>query len=194
MAKYVRIDEIKKFLANKVRFAAAGDNDENKISKQFLDTLVNQAESQFEIDLMSRYLLPLQGPNGTFAELPDSTRYILIAAAEMLCVIRILETDFGRGTSVNGDKYTSALQKRYEGMVNQLTEIKKDSYSTWLRPPLPELALAYCNQGDSGFRGKIHNTTTLSHEADYAYKQINSPGETLFDGWLDPLDRGRDHG
>lgn len=190
MPKYMNVDAIMKRLEGKVRFAAPGDTDPNKLGGQLLNSLLNEAESQLEIDLMMRYELPFQGQGGTFSELPDTTRLFLTTIAELLGTIRILETDFGRGTSANAEKYVSALQKRYEKMVKDLMEIKEKSYQTWLRPPLAGLKLAYSNQGDTGFRGRVHNTTTIRHEADYAYKQINSPGEDWFNGIIDSVDHG----
>lgn len=190
MAKYVQVARVQRWLENKVRFGAPGDQDPNKMSLALLNELIDQAEAQLEIDLMLRYEIPLQGPGGTFAELPSTTRTQLSNLAETLSAVRVLEIDFGKGTSANADKYTEWLTKRYEKMVEQLVAYKDKSYRTWKIPPLPGLMLSYNNGGDTGFAGRIHNTTTISREPDYAYKQINSPGENLFNGWLDPLDNG----
>lgn len=194
MAKYLSLTAVKARLENKVRFADRGDTDPNKMTDILFASLINEAETQVEIDLMLRYEVPFQGPNGTYAELPDSTKTFITTLAELLSVVRVLETDFGRGTSANGDKYTEKLQKRYDAMAKQLVELKDGSYQTWLRPPLAGLKLAYSNQGDTGFRGRAHNTTTISHEADYATLQINSPGENVWNGWLDPLDKSHVYG
>lgn len=194
MARYCNLEAVKTRLENKVRFACAGDKDPNLMSVSLFNSLINEAETQIEIDLMIRYELPFQEHcAGTFAALPVTTKTFLTTLAELLACVRVLETDFGRGTSANGEKYTEKMQKRYETMVKQLVELKesdKKSYQTWLRPPLEGLKLAYSNQGDTGFRGRAHNTTTIRHQADYAAKQINSPGENYFFGNLDPLDLG----
>lgn len=191
MGRYCKNDAVKVRLENKVKFAAPGDTDPNKMSPSLFASLVNEAETQLEIDLMMRYEVPFQDRDaGTFVALPNSTQTTIALLAEVLSVIRILETDFGRGTSANSDKYTEKLQKRYDALVLQLMEIKKETYQTWLRPPLAGLKSSYQNQGDSGFRGMVHNTTTITAEADYATKQINSPGENIFNGVIDPLDIG----
>lgn len=192
MAKYVALQRVQVWLENKVRFAGPGDQDPNKMTLGLLNELVSQAESQLEIDLMMRYEIPLQGVNGeVFSQLPQVTRIMLGGMAELLSAVRILETDFGRGTSANADKYTEKLEKRYTGLVKQLTETMKDSYQTWLRPPLPGLKLAYCNQADTGFKGRIYDTSTVTNEnGSYAAQQINSPSENWFNGILDPLDTG----
>lgn len=191
MSRYMNLKAVKDRLAGKIRFADPGDMDPNKMGTALFTSLINEAETQLEIDLMMRYATPLVGPNGTFEELPDTTKLFIRTLAELMGTVRLLETDFGRGTSVNGDKYTEKLQKRYDSMVKSLMDIKesdKKSYQTWLRPPLPGLQLAYNNQGDSGFRGRILHSTTTHRHADYAYKQINSPGEDIWTGLLDHLD------
>lgn len=194
MGKYATVDAIQKRLEGKVKFAAPGVQDANKMSLDLLNALIGEGESQLEIDLMMRYEMPFQGMNGeAFSTLPDTTKTALKTLSELICVIRVLETDFGRGTSANADKYTEMLQKRYDKFVNTLVERRKvngEETLEWLRPPLPGIKAAYCNQGDSGFRGRAHNTTTISHEPDYAIQQINSPGEDFFNGSLDQLDRG----
>lgn len=190
MARYVIVERVKQRLEGKVRFAPPGSDDPNQMTAALFNDLINEAESQVELDLMIRYDVPFKTQDGSFEALPNTTKTLLRVLSEMLSCVRVLEMDFGRGTATNGEKYTAQLQKRYDALVKQLIEIKDKSYQTWLRPPLEGLALAYSNQGDTGFRGRIHNTTTISHEADYAYKQINSPGENIFNGFLDPLDKG----
>lgn len=190
MPKYGRPAEIKQFLESKIRFAETGSLEENAMTQAFFETVVSQAESQLEIDLMMRYDIPLRAQDSTFEKLPEGTRLIIRTAAELISVVRLLETDFGRGTSANSEKYTERLEKRYNKIVEGLMEVKKDTYQTWLRPPLAGLQLAYCNQGDTGFRARVHNTSTQTHHADYAIDQINDPGENLFNGTFDKLDLG----
>lgn len=199
MGKYCTAQAVIVRLQGKIRFAEPGVRDEddpNEMSLQLLNTLISEAESQLEIDLMDRYELPFQGINGEpFSALPDNTRITLRNLAELLSVIRVLETDFGRGTSANADKYTEQAQKRYDLIIGKLMAIQEQTKKTsrqWQRRPLDGLMAAYNNQGDTGFRGRVLNTTTLRHEADYAYKQINSPGENIFNGILDSLDHPGD--
>jgi hypothetical protein len=194
MGKYCAAEAVKVRVRGKVKFSAPGEVDENKMGLDLLNVLISEAESQLEIDLMDRYEIPFQTIAGEpFAKLPENTKVTLKNLAELLSMIRVLETDFGRGTSVNGDKYTEACQKRYNQVVAQLVQKRKvngEETRQWERMPLNNLKASYNNQGDNGFRGRVHNTSTITHQADYAAKQINSPGENIFNGIIDPLDVG----
>ena len=188
MGQYCTPAAVQSRLQSKVKFALAGDTDPNKMSTQLLNQLISEAESQLEIDLIDRYEVPFKNMSGgEFSTLPTNTLITIQNLAELVSVIRVLETDFGRGTSVNGDKYTQALQKRYDAVVEKLIK-KKGETREWMVRPLDGLMVAYNNTGDNGFRGRVHNTSTVSHQADYATKQINSPGEDLFFTTLDALD------
>ena len=103
-------------------------------------------------------------------------------------MIRVLETDFGRGTSVNSEKYTAACQKRYDSVIEKLMAYKeetKGSSRQWMRRPLDAVAVAYNNQGDNGFRGRVSTTTsTHHHSGNYAVDQINDPAENIFNGLI----------
>jgi hypothetical protein len=190
--RYTKTERIKQKLQGKVKFGGPGDTDPNKMSADLLTELIVEAETQLQLDLMRRYNIPLQPINGgSFSNLVDNTRVIITMMAELLSVIRVLETDFGRGTAANGDKYMSGLQKRYDAILKPLMEYRKDSQNAWLNPPLEGLQLSYQNQGDTGFRGRVMNTTTIPLEADWAVQQINSPGETLWDGHINNV---RPHG
>lgn len=189
MGKYVSVQSIKKRLEGKVQFGDPGSTDQNQMTGDLLNSLILEGETQLEIDLMNRYELPLQRTDGQpFSALPTTTKTVLGTLGELICVIRILETDFGRGTSANSDKYTEKLQTRYDGLVAQLVAKRKNAgeeTQAWKLPPLPGLKLAYNNQGDTGFMGRVMHTTELhGGDATYAAHQINSVGHDFF-SWID---------
>jgi hypothetical protein len=188
--KYTKVERVKQKLQGKVKFGAAGSTDDNHLNPDLLNELVVEAETQLQLDLMRRYNIPLQPVNGgAFSSLPDNTRVILTMMAELLSMIRILETDFGRGTNANGDKYRDSLEKRYQSLLKPLMECRKDSQNAWLNPPLEALQLSYQNQGDTGFRGQVMNTSDMIGEAGYAERQINKPSENYWTGDYDEKNR-----
>jgi hypothetical protein len=201
MAKYVSVPKLQDRLKNKISFGTVASTTADQMPPSLFNDLINEAEADMEVDLMIRYDTPfhavddIHGNPQPYSALPAETQFMLRTLAELLAAIRVLETDFGRGTSANGEKYTEKLQKRYDSMIAKLVEFQKNSYSTWLKPPLRGLALAYCNGGDSGFRGRVHNTTVVRTESgEWATNQINAPGESLFNGQLDRPERPDDAG
>ena len=197
MVLYCALIDVQNRLQSKVKFAAAGVTDPNQMTTTLANSLIQEAESQLEIDLMDRYSTPFVNMAGAAfgpKSLPTTTWVTIKNLAELLSMIRIMETDFGRGTSSNSDKYTEKCQKRYDDVIKKLmTRRTVNGVETreWNTRPLDGLMVAYNNTGDNGFRGRVHNTTTITHEADYATKQINSPGETIFNGLLDHLQFGQ---
>lgn len=195
MGKYCTAEAVKIRLEGKVKFDVPGGVDPNKMSLALLNVLIEEAESQLELDLMDRYDIPLQRIDcRPFSELPETTRITLKNLAELVSILRVLETDFGRGTSANSEKYTEKTQKRYDDVVLRLMEKQEETKNTshkWKRAPLNGLKVAYNNTGDNGFRGRVMTTTTIHHE-DYALKQINSPAENIFNNLFDTNDFGRD--
>lgn len=187
MGKYCRSEAVKVRLEGKVKFSESGSEDENRMSPALLNALIAEAESQLEIDMMDRYELPFQSTCGApFSQLPQTSLITIQNLAELLSCIRVLETDFGRGTSVNSEKYTEKLQKRYDEVVGKLMEVQEQTKHTsrqWLRRPLDGVKVSYNNQGDNGFRGRVTNVSAYDHNAaNYAIDQINSPGENIFNG------------
>ena len=190
MGLYVQRTDIEKRLLGKVRFTTDA-NDENAMHVTLLDRLIREAESQVELDLSPRYYAPFQTEDGKpFTNLPQSpTKRIIQTIIEIQCILRILEEGFGAGGVIDGSKYAERLEKRYKDIVqnNLLKKMKKDNpYSSWFYPPLPSMLLNYQNKaGDRGFVGQVH--VTSSGYGEYPKEQINTPGQTWWNGEIDDL-------
>lgn len=187
MGKYVTNEEILLRLRNKVKVTENPDDpgEQNKMSLAFLNRLVLEAESQVEMDLSPRYAAPFTGRAGeTFAKLPETTKNYIKTLCEAQGVIKILETDFGRGTVTDSSKYTERLDKRYNDMVDKHLKLREKSFNLWKYPPFPNLALATFNTADTGFVGIAFSDSQFDR-GDFPSKQINSPGENLFNGFID---------
>jgi hypothetical protein len=186
MGQYCSVKNVQERLQGKVKFNEPGGTDPNKMTLDLLNQLISEGESQLEIDLMDRYDLPFKRwDDAPFSQLFPSTLFMIKNLAEMISVIRVLETDFGRGTSVNADKYTEKLQKRYDGVIDMLMEKQEETKNTsrqWKRRPLDGLKVAYNNQGDNGFRGRAFNTSKRHDSADYAQHQQNHPDLNIWNG------------
>lgn len=188
MGLYITADDVKVRLVGKVRFTE-DEEDENKMSMKLLGRLINEAEGAVEHDLSPRYEVPFKEQTaGTFKALPDRpTKETIRTLCEMMAVIRVLETDFGRGSSVDGEKYKKTQQDRYDAMVAKL--LKKKTLDTevsnqWMYPPLIQLKSAYFNtEADDGFGGMV--LVTGQGDGDFPKKQINDPSETFWNGELD---------
>ncbi len=188
MGLYIKLEDVRLRLVGKVRFTT-DVNDENKMSEALANRLISEAEGQVELDLSPRYMAPLQGDQGTaFNTLPERpTRKYIRTLCELMSCIRILETDFGSGTAVDGEKYTEKLRKRYSEMMKQLLVRKTDhgvEAQGFAYPPLPGLRLNYMNElADDGFMGQV--LVTSSGDGDYPRKQINDPSENFWNGIID---------
>lgn len=183
MGLYISADDIKPRVAGKVRFTDS-DDDPNKVGPKLLMQLISEAESQVELDLSERYLVPFVTDAGLpFAKLPDHpTRRNLTNLCILQSAIRILETDFGDGTVVDAGKYVKSLRIRYKAIVAQLVEKRdqKNDTQQWRYPPLPSLKLAVHNAlGDDGFAGAV--LTTSMGVGGYPAEQIDQPGATFWD-------------
>jgi hypothetical protein len=189
MGRYVNNGDVEARVAGKVRFTDDPEGEPDKMSRQLLAQIVDESESQLEVDLSERYIAPFQTiAGGAFSTLPTVTKQILVQLARLQCVVRVLETDFGSGTATDGDKYKASIEKRYRQGIDSLVE-KRDGINggtfQWRRPPLPSLRLAAHNaKGDTGFAGAI--LVTGSGDGDYPGKQINDPSEQFWGGTLDP--------
>lgn len=188
MGRYVNNADIEARLAGKVRFTDDPEGEPDKMPYALLEQLIQEAESQAEVDLSERYAAPFQTiAGGAFNTLPTVTRQILTQIVRLQCVVRVLETDFGSGTATDGDKYKASIEKRYRKDVDTLIERRDLNGGTqqWRRPPLPGLKLAAHNaKGDTGFLGAV--LVTSSGDGDYPGKQINDPSEVFWGGTLDP--------
>lgn len=188
MGLYIAFEDVRVRLIGKVRFTN-DENDENKMHEKLANKLINQAEGDVELDLLPRYMAPWQTPEGAaFKELPDRpTKLYLKTLCELLACVRILETDFGSGSAVDGEKYAEKLRKRYSDMLNLLLAKKKDGAVEalgFLKPPLPGLRLNYMNEtADDGFMGQV--LVSSQGDGDYPQKQINDPSESFWTGVID---------
>jgi hypothetical protein len=187
MGLYIRNDDVILRLIGKVRFTRNVE-DENRMPIPLLERLINEAEGQVEQDLSPRYATPFVTADGRpFAELPSRpTREVLRTLCELQGVIRVLETDFGRGTATNGDNYKKELKERYDATVAQLLAKKKDrgqDAAGWAYPPLVDLSLNWFNKlADDGFAGSV---IVASGSASHGYPnhQINNPAENFWNGY-----------
>jgi hypothetical protein len=181
MPRYIRAEDVRLRLIGKVRFTDDPE-DENRMPNGLLTRLIDEAEGQVEMDLSPRYESPFITEDGQrYEKLPERpTRNYLRTMCELMSVIRVLETDFGSGTIVNGEAYAQKQQERYDLMLKKLMEKKGgDSYQNWAHPPLPGLRLAPHNYlADDGYSGQILHTT--QGDGDFPSTRINDPSETFW--------------
>jgi hypothetical protein len=174
--------EIEDRLRGKIKFTEDLE-DENRMSFRLLRRLMNEAEADVEQDLSPRYAAPFQTAEGApFDQLPERpTKEFLRTLCELKTVLRVLETDFGRG-AVDADDYRTKTDNRYKEMKNKLLELRNgDDQNKWLYPPLMGLRLGYHNtEADDGFRGMVINTSGEQGPGNYAANQINDPSK----GWF----------
>lgn len=193
MGRYINSEAVIVRLRGKVKVTSTPETEPDRLPLLLLNRLINEAEGSVEQDLSQRYAGPfVTVDNGPFANLPERpTREILRTLCELLATIRVLETDFGRGSGLDGMKYADACQKRYDIMVwgdekkPGLLSLKKNSYNTFISPPLPGLQLNWqLAQVDTGFHGFFGKTGSEHNAASYAEEQINDPSENYWNGHL----------
>lgn len=188
MGQYITLDDVRPRLIGKVQFTTDPDDD-NKMQEDLAEELIVEAEGDVEVDLSPRYRAPFQTDGGgAFSELPASPTQ---AAIKQLCklkaAIRILETDFGSGSAVEGNKYKAGIEARYKEKVEQLLKKKMDGANPgqgYFYPPLPSLRLNYMNEkADDGYMGSV--LVTGQGDGGYPAKQINDPSENFWNGIID---------
>lgn len=192
MGRYINSEAVIVRLRGKVKVTENPEENPDRLSLQLLNRLINEAEGQVEWDLSTRYEAPFRSRcGGPFARLPERpTQEILRTLCELLSVIRVLETDFGRGSVVDASKYSESTQSRYDKMVETLIEIRQGSFNIFRRPPLPGLMPNYMvSQADNGYAGYVTRTDDYRHVGS-PVDQINSPSETFWNGYLDASERG----
>lgn len=185
MAIYIKADDVEIRLIGKVRFTDDLD-DENRMPRALLKRLIDEAEGEVEHDLSPRYMTPFQtDAGGTFKELPDRpTRNIIRMLCELKAVERVLETDFGKGSAVNGEEYIKGIKARYDQVVGRLLE-KKGENLGWKFPPLLSLRLNWFNtESDDGYSGLVLSDSQLG-DGGYPARQINDPSENWWNGRYD---------
>lgn len=190
MAKYISLADVKIRLRGKVRFQDGDDDVDNRMPNKLANRLLDEAEGQVEMDLSPRYAVPfVSATTTTYAALPDApTKNVIRTLCELQAVIRILETDFGSGTAIDGAKYIAGLEKRYKKMLDENVLAKFDatfaSSRQWKFPPLPDLNLAYFNRsGDDGYAGAV--LVSSRGDGDFPMQQIDDPGEDWFNATID---------
>lgn len=192
---YTTFESVKLRLVNKVQFQSDKTGSiEGELPDSLLAQLIVDAETEVEQDLRSRYSIPFQSKTkGTFVALPDHSKRALRVACDYMAVINILMTDFGRGTHIAGEAYTTEQQKKYEEYINKLlgrdAEGRNDKIDRFRHsPPLDDVLLALSNSmADDGFRGTLINTDGSRHDAPtYAGEQINNPAATYINRRVGP--------
>lgn len=183
MPLYHRLQQVEIRLAGKVRFTDNPEADRDYMGKDLACTLMNEAEGQVELDLSPRFYVPFQTDSGAkFSDLPQRpTQLYIRTLCELQSLVRILETDFGRGTAINGEAFSKALLERYQSMVDRLMEKVDDQTRQWKYPPLQGLRLALFNkEADDGYIGMPMHVSSSQGIDDFPSRRINSPGETYW--------------
>lgn len=170
-------------LRGKVRFTD-DDTDENKFSRKLLERLCIEGERALERIMSPRYAAPFQGPNGeAFNTLPETTQETMRTMAELIGVLRVLATDFGRGTVNNADAFTKSQKDLFKEMAErELQQLEEGHYGAWKYPPLDGLKLSDRNATDDGTAGAIIVTSRMDGESDFPLKQITDPSENFLNG------------
>lgn len=182
MALYHRFEQVRLRLIGKVRFTDNPD-DENRMPISLAKILMDEAEGTVELDLSPRYAAPFQtDAGGAFACLPmRPTQEVVRTLCEIQSVLRILGTDFGRGSTTDSEKYSESLQKLYDKQLERLTKTKEESYNDFIYPPLPGLRLNWGNAAaDDGFAGMVINTSGRRSDGSFAADQVNDPAATFW--------------
>lgn len=174
-------------LAGRVRFTD-DETDENAVSSGLLNDLIDDAECDVEMRLSVRYEVPFICETGEgFDSLPSTTKNQIKALVRMYASRRVLDTDFGKGTTVNSEEYQKELKKDYEERIERLIERREGTFSSFKYPPLKNMRLAAGNyEADDGYPGTV--MVTSEGYGNYAAPQINSPGETMWNGTLKDID------
>lgn len=190
---YIKPSDVETRLLGKVRFTD-DETDEKQFQRRLLKRLIAEGNGQVERDLSSRYYSPFQcvdpsnrlGTLGdsSFEKLPSTTKETLRTLCELMGVLRVLETDFGRGGGNDAKAYRESTQKRYDTMIAR--ELKKrdgmeSAPGEWHYPPLKDLYLADQNAvGDDGFAGAI--LVTSRGDGDFPADRITDPSESFATG------------
>ena len=191
MGRYINYQSVLVRLAGKVKVTDDPENEPDRLPLLLLNRLINEAEAQVEYDLATRYAAPFQTiGGGEFSNLPDRpTKEILRTLCELLSVIRVLETDFGKGSGLDGNKYAESSQKRYDIILwgddkkPGLISLRENSYNTYRVPPLPGLQANYHVAAvDTGFSGYVGRSDDHSHGGGSFIDQLNDPTSDFYNG------------
>lgn len=193
MGKYITEKDVTVRLLGKVQFTD-DQNDQNKFPNTLLREYIAHAEAQVEYDLSPRYAGPFVLDDGTqFPQFTARGAYVAYNMIRNLCqlqgVIRILESDFGRGSVVNSEKFSQKLEERYVSMITEKFLAKKkmgdgSESQQWQYPPIPMLKLNYMNtEADDGYMGQVLVTGQVTPQ--YPQFQTNDPSENFWNGVFD---------
>lgn len=191
MGQYCQLARVKLYVTGKIRFTES-TSDENLMPNAFANVLIAEAEGALELELSERYMTPFQDDAGNpfNSILNATTRRVITTLAELGSAVRLLETDFGRGSTVDGDKYKEKLETRYNALRDRIVGHRKvngEETMQWKYPPLPMLRLNYFNtEADDGYNGRIYMID--SGRGDFPADQINSPSENFWNGTIDSLE------
>lgn len=185
---YTTIESVKVRLAGKVQFESESGLVDGELPNVLLQQLIFDAETEVEQDLRSRYKIPFQSKRTqSWADLPDHSRRAIRQVVDMLSVINVLDTDFGRGGHIDAAKYAEGMRDKYDAMITKLLgrdqEGANDKIDRFRRsPPLEDVLLAQGNrEADDGYRGVLINTDQSEMGSEgFAASQINDPSK----GWL----------
>lgn len=185
--KYMTLADLQIRLQNKVRFSA-DEEEKNAMSEKFAKVLIDEAEAEVELDLSPRYAVPFATKAGlAFSKLPLASRNLIRTLVEIKAVMKVLETDFGRGSVAGGSAYSEKIEQRYDKVYEKLMASREPEGYGWKYPPLPDLMLAPHNtEADDGFKGQIL-LTEVTGDGGYPQAQINDPAENIFYGQLDEI-------
>lgn len=182
---YTTIDSVKVRLEGKVQFQTENPPLDGEIPDALLIQLIMDAETDVEQDLRSRYAIPLQSKcHGNFKSLPDHSQRAIRTLMDYMCVIKVMETDFGRGSHINADGYIDNDRRHYRELLEKLLgkDMQGDGANRFkYSPPLDDVKLSASNRAaDDGYRGMIINTDASQNDSvSYAEDSINNPAQTF---------------
>ncbi len=181
---YITNEDVEIRLVGKVRFTDDLD-DENKMPRKLLTRLVREACGTVERDMSPRYAAPFRHETTEkFADLPETTKETIRTMCELMAVVRVLSTDFGRGSTNDGSTFKASQQELYEEMRDrELEQRQEGSMGQWRFPPMDLLMTSLVNATDNGTHGMV--LTTTSGQGDYPQKQITDPSENFYNGVID---------
>lgn len=185
MGRYITEEDIKELTLGKVQYTD-DSTDKNKMQLARLKKLIEQAESEVELDLSMRYQVPLVGPSDeAFKDLTGSLPSavaIIRTVCQLQAVMKVLDTDYGRGSVTGAEKYYETMKKRYDGLIEKLVGKKSKDLeeSTQFKYPPLGFKKAYFNtEADDGFAGMVLSISP-SGDGSYPAEQINDPSESFF--------------
>lgn len=187
MGLYITREDIELTTKGKIRFTDDEKNEE-RMQYRLLDRLIDEAEADVELALSPRYAGPFQGPNGEpFPKIKVGVGRTAHNLIRMLCRYRcvqhILDTDFGRGSALDGEEFTRQYSREYKKLTEQLVDKRDGEGTGWKYPPLQGLKLAWHNaMADDGFQGMVMSTT---EDSNFSAARINDPSENFWNGFID---------